>query len=269
MTTLFLFAHQDDEVGALHVVADSKRRGSNVMCAFLTNGAWAGVTSETRNAESRKALSAIGVGSQEINFVGTGLGVPDGALVEHLEHSFSSLCEIVERLSADGTPVTRIIMHAWEGGHQDHDSVHILGVALARRYDLLDASRQFPLYRRSDNRVSLGFASPLASNGPVELMLIPWAQRLKYLAILTSYKSQLRVIVKLLPHIMRDYATSGTQRLQRLSVSRLAQDPNVPPMLYETWNLYTYQRFRDAAQPFIDRHITNTAPHSGSTGASS
>lgn len=260
MTTLFLFAHQDDEIGAFHVVSEAKRRDTRVACAFLTNGAWAGVTSETRNAESRKALAALGIELHEVTFLGTELDVPDGALVENLERSFAALCGLVDQLGTEGHRVTRIVMHAWEGGHQDHDAVHIVGIALAQHFGVLDSSRQFPLYRRSDNRKSTGFAAPLTSNGPVETTLIPLSQRLKHLRILTSYRSQARVILKLLPLIVRDYAVSGMQRLQPISVARLSQDPNTPPMLYETWKLYSYDRFRAAAQPFIDRRVTRPEP---------
>ena len=161
MTTLFLFAHQDDEIGALHEVAEIKRLGGTAVCVFLTNGAWAGVTSSERNAESTKTLAALGVSPSETHFLGTDIGVPDGGLIEHLELCFDAVSELITDLQARGTPVTRIVMHAWEGGHQDHDAGHLLGVALAHQFDVLAESRQFPLYRMPASRWTMTFARPL------------------------------------------------------------------------------------------------------------
>ncbi|MBK9078040.1 MAG: PIG-L family deacetylase [Hyphomicrobium sp.] len=255
MTTLFLFAHQDDEIGALHEVAEIKRLGGTAVCVFLTNGAWAGVTSAERNAESTKTLAALGVSPSETHFLGTDIGVPDGGLIEHLELCFDAVSELITDLQARGTPVTRIVMHAWEGGHQDHDAGHLLGVALAHQFDVLAESRQFPLYRMPASRWTMTFARPLPANGVVETTRIPLLSRLRYLSLLANYRSQLRVIAKLLPLLIREYATSGVQKLQPVSLSRVRQAPAPPPMLYEIWKLYSYDRFKGRAKVFVEKHL--------------
>lgn len=255
MTTVYLFAHQDDEIAVLHLVAEAKSRGERLACVYLTNGAWAGVTSGVRNAESAKSLAALGVAPDEMIFLGTTLDVPDGALVEHLDRSFSALIQIADNLQGTSNKVRRFVMHAWEGGHQDHDAVHILGCALARHFGVTEHSRQFPLYRKSDSRWTMGFASPLTANGAVETFRIPVSRRFKNLRLLANYRSQARVMLKLLPLIIRDYVTSGDQRLQPINAARLYDLPNTQPMLYETWKLYTYERFRQNAQPFIGQHF--------------
>lgn len=266
MTTLFLFAHQDDEIGVFHELAEAKRRGERVMCAYLTNGAWAGVTAERRNAESLKSLTALGVTASEIALLGTTLAIPDGRLIENLERATDGLIQLVEQQRADGNTIDRIIMHAWEGGHHDHDAVHLLGVALACRYGLLNVSRQYPLYRRLDGHTSMAFAAPLAANGPVEQHAIPAAHRLAYVRLLANYRSQTRVIVKLLPHIARNYTLDGTQKLQPISVARLRADPNTPPMLYEIWKLYSYADFRRYTNAFLDRQLPETSAQASASG---
>lgn len=255
MSTLFLFAHQDDEIGVLHEIAEAKRRGEQITCAYMTNGAWAGVTSERRNAESLAALAALGVTHSDAIFLGTSLAIPDGRLVENLERALDGVCQLIEQRRSEGHDIRRIVMHAWEGGHHDHDAVHLLGLAAAQRNGLVDVSRQFPLYRRQASGSAMAFAAPLESNGPVETAHIPVLRRLAQLRILTNYRSQARVMLRLLPLILRDYATSGTQKLQGISVSRVRTIPNAPPMLYEIWKLYSYADFVRHTEPFIARHL--------------
>jgi LmbE family N-acetylglucosaminyl deacetylase len=262
MTTMFLFAHQDDEIGALHVIETRKRHGGRVLCTFLTNGEWAGVTSATRNAESRKVLNALGVATDEIEYLGTDLAIPDGALVERLDVCFAGLCALVDRSHAEAMAIESIVMHAWEGGHQDHDAGHLLGIALAQRYGLIAQSRQFPLYRKADDHQAMTFSDPLDSNGPPEKTAIPLLTRLRFLRLLLTYRSQARVILRLLPHILKNYALKGEQCLQPLSIARLRAAPNAPPMLYETWKLYSYERFRTYVAPFLIRNFPDLALHS-------
>lgn len=255
MTTLFLFAHQDDEIGVFHEIAECKRIDGQVDCVFITNGAWAGVTSERRNAESRKTLRALGLTDREFTFLGTTLSIPDGVAVEYLERCFQALCQFIEVRKTNGAAIDRIVMHAWEGGHQDHDSVHLLGVALAARYGLMGRSWQFPLYRRPERRFSKSFGAPLPANGRAEVVHIPLSRRITGLRLLANYSSQKRVILRLLPHVLRHYLIGGVQLLQPVSALRVDEAPNTPPMLYEDWHLYTYARFRKNADPFIERHI--------------
>jgi N-acetylglucosamine malate deacetylase 1 len=255
VTTIFLFAHQDDEIGVFHVLADAKRRGQHVACLYLTDGAWGGGDSAQRNAESRSALKSIGLTENEIRFLGTDIPVPDGKLVENLDRCFDAICAFIDDLARSARPVRRVVMHAWEGGHQDHDAAHILGVAIAGKYRITPASRQFPLYRMPATRWTMTFAAPLDSNGAVETTLIPLSKRLRYLRLLTHYRSQKRVMMKLLPHLLKDYAAVGVQRLQPISLARLRDDPNIPPMLYEVWKLYSYARFRQFADAFIATNV--------------
>lgn len=258
MTTLFLLAHQDDEIGVFHKIAAETRRGGRALCVYMTNGAWAGVSSDKRNAESLKTLKKLGVAAQDVSFLGTTLSIPDGRLVECLERCFDGVCGLINDRRSAGMTIEQIVVHAWEGGHQDHDAGHLLGVALADHFGLMRDSRQFPLYRRADRGISIAFATPLQSNGAIEAEPIPLRDRFSYLRLLINYRSQIRVVLRLLPHLLRDYAASGTQKMQGLSLERVHELPNAPPMLYEVWKLYTHADFQRHAQPFLDRHLTAT-----------
>lgn len=259
MTTLILLAHQDDEIGVMHEIAETLARGQKVCCAYLTNGAWAGVSSERRNAESRAALARLGVGEGSIRFLGGREGIGDGQLIERLDVALDALV----RLAAEIGDVERILVHAYEGGHHDHDAAHVLGVTLARRLGITAASRQFPLYRRSERTGRIAFKAPLPSNGPVERHPIPLPAALGYVAAMRHYPSQLRVMLQLAPHAVRDLLVDRCQKLQPLDTRRLTERPNAGTMLYETWGLYTYQRFRQAADAFIAAQLNGRASERG------
>ena len=250
-TTLFLFAHQDDELGVMSEIEETRARGERAVCAYLTNGAWAGVGEARRNAESTVVLAALGVGSSDIAFIGSTQAIPDGRLVEHLERAMAALDSLIGEIGDVG----RIVMHAWEGGHHDHDATHLVGLAAAVRHDLLARCRQFPLYRGPTGRIFSTFAKPLAANGVVERRRIPWASRLGYWLLLRHYRSQWKVMARLAPLLAWDYLADGCQKLQAVSLVRAGLPPNNGVMLYEIWRLYSYVEFRRYATPFIVGHL--------------
>ena len=127
MTTVFLFAHQDDELGVFHEIAEARSRGEVVYCIYLTNGAWGGADSEQRNNESRTVLRKLKVSEDHIMFLGSEFGIEDSRLVEQLEMTWNLLLDRIGELG----PIDRVVMHAWEGGHPDHDAGYLLGLALA------------------------------------------------------------------------------------------------------------------------------------------
>lgn len=252
MTTLILLAHQDDELGVISEIESDLAAGRRVVCVYLTNGAWAGVSAERRNRESLAALSRLGLASDRVRFLGGEQGIGDGRLVEHLDAALAAVSRLARQLG----DVDRILIHAWEGGHHDHDAVHLVGLALARELGLLAVTRQFPLYRSPGVEGRLAFKAPLSANGPVERHPIPPLARLRYLLALRHYPSQLRVMAQLAPRFLWDFIVDGCQKLQPVSEARAAERPNTGTMLYEQWGLYTYERFHAAARRFVETRLS-------------
>ena len=147
-------------------------------------------------------------------------------------------------------------MHAWEGGHPDHDATYLLGVALARRLDVADRSWQFPMYRMPAGKFRWTFAQPLSVNGNVSASTIPVMRRLHYLWLLRHYRSQWRAMMRVAPHLAWDYMRNGTQKLQPVCVSRITERPYPHKLLYEKWQLYCWKRFKTNSRPFIKRHFS-------------
>ena len=251
MTTLFLFAHQDDEIGVFHEISQTLRLGQALRCIYLTDGAWGGISPQRRNNETIAALTELGVRRQDIIFLGERLGIHDGHLPNHLEKAYHGLAKIAETIE---TP-SRLIMQAWEGGHQDHDAVHLVGLALARQLGLLEKAFQFPLYRMPAGRFLLSFAAPLPQNGQAIKCLMTWRQRTRHLMMLRHYRSQVKVMLKIGGHLLWHNLTDGHATLQPVSLKRVLERPNSGSMLYEYWKLYSEKQFREQAAPFIEQFI--------------
>ncbi len=251
MTRLFLLAHQDDEIGVLQSIRDLRARGDKAVCVFLTDGAFAGVSPERRNEESRRVLSALGVDGADIHFLGQQLGIGDGRLVENLDAALAGARGIAARYpDVDGIGV-----HAWEGGHHDHDAAHLAGRALAKQLGVTAASRQFSLYRAggADGR-GLRFAAPDPVEAVVEETRLGFGQGIRNLALLRHYRSQLRVMAQLGPRAARRWLIDRVELLQHFPpAKRLAGRP-AEHLLYERWKLYRYERFRGHADRFIAQH---------------
>ena len=249
--TLFLFAHQDDEIGVLSEIEHVLASGGRPVCAYLTDGAVGSATAARRWAESKAVLGSVGVAEEDMHPLGEHLGIGDGVLVRHLGTAFCGL----RRLAAGRVPFDRLVMHGWEGGHQDHDAVHILGVVLASELGLLPVSRQFPLYRAPlAGRLPYTMLRPLTANGLVEARRIPVGARLRYLRRCLQYRSQLKTFLGLLPFILADYALNGHQLLQPVRVDRLGTPPHPGILLYERWGRMTWREFEACAQPFLTRY---------------
>ena len=246
MTTVFLFAHQDDEFGVFHEIASTLSRGERAVCVYLTNGAWKTVTPERRNAESSKVLRRMGLPPADMHFLGTDIGIASAALPDNFEKCWNALLPRISEISA----IDRIVMHAYEGGHHDHDAAHLIGVALAAKLNVLPQSRQFPLYRAPGGRLIVTYAAPLEANGPVTRQPIPWSRRLKYLGLLGCYQSQWKTIVKMGPLMAWDFIADGCQKLQPVSLARITERPRNGELLYETWKLYSFETFARNAAAF-------------------
>src|SRR5471032_3223514 len=137
---LFLFAHQDDEFGVFHAIEQCLRRGLRVRCAYLTHGAHG--SAAQRNAESLRVLAQLGVPEHAVQFAGDQLGICDATLPRHLDAAGDWLADWI---SASGA-VEHIYVNAWEGGHHDHDALHLLALQSAATLGLQPRVRQYALY---------------------------------------------------------------------------------------------------------------------------
>jgi LmbE family N-acetylglucosaminyl deacetylase len=228
--SLFVLAHQDDELCAAPIIARRKAEARPVCVVYMTDGGAGKVGAETRNRESRKALAALGVAPAEIAFLGSAHGFPDGKLHTVLPDALRSLEETVRSIGA----VEEIYTLAYEGGHQDHDAAHAAAVVLAVRLGLLVRTRQIPFYRKSGGLgPGVAVLAPLAQNGPATAWPLSAAERIRTLALLRLYPSQWRVLLGLGPLLATACAIRPGLPIQSVSLGRLRERPTAAPMFYE------------------------------------
>jgi LmbE family N-acetylglucosaminyl deacetylase len=245
---LFLFAHQDDEFGVFHAIEDSLRRGLRVRCAYLTHGAHG--SAARRNAESLRVLARLGVDRGDVQFAGDQLGIGDASLPRHLDAAGAWLARWI---AASGA-VERIYVTAWEGGHHDHDALHLLALRTAAGLGLEARVRQYSLYH-GHRRPGPCFRvlAPLAANGPVEQGTIPWRARWRYLGLCLSYPSQRTTWIGLFPFVLLHYLWHGRQELQRATLARLEQRPHPGALYYERRRFYRWEQFEDDMRRWLAR----------------
>jgi LmbE family N-acetylglucosaminyl deacetylase len=247
---LFLFAHQDDEYGVYPVLEELVAAGEPIRVVYLTSGTLDGRPCARRNRESTRVLARLGIRGQDILFLGTQLGLPDGKLCQHVERAALAL---LDHCGAANRP-TRIYTPAWEGGHQDHDATCIIACYLARAFSCIQASRQFPLYHGQGLPGSLWRTfAPLPENGPVESTRLGWRQRLRYLRLPLLYHSQWKTWLGLYPLYALTLLSRGRQYLQPLSPQRLGRAPHPGQCLYERRGFCNREEFGYHTKALVDK----------------
>lgn len=249
----FLFPHPDDEFAVISLVRDHCQSGDRVICAFLTDGSFAGQSPTIRRQESQRVLARLGVERADMHFIGEAESLADGALCRMLEPALAAL----ERLRAETEDPDRIYCPAWEGGHQDHDALHLLTLALGRQLGTRASLRQYSLYHGSGlPGPFFRLLNPLPANGPTEDRKSSWRDRYEQLRSGWSYPSQWRTWLGLFPFLAWHVLTDGRVRLQPLNPGRVEHSPHAGPPLYERRGFMSYESFRDSSAGFIADRIS-------------
>jgi len=250
--SIFLLAHQDDESGCFHLIKNRSLHGDEITIFYLTSGTYDGSDSLKRNLESVKVLLKLGVQEKNIIFINRNTYSPDGKLPENLNSVFNKIINILkEKPNIDG-----LYFMAWEGGHQDHDAAHLIGVALAKKFNIVKSAYQFPLYTGIGLRGKFfRLFKPILGNGKPFFLNIPWSDRIKYLNLSLSYPSQIKTWIGLFPFFFIHYIFFGTQILQPISLFRVRVRPHSGKLFYERKFSYDYKFFKKKTSKFINRHI--------------
>jgi hypothetical protein len=244
---IYLLAHQDDEFALLKSIQETRSTG--IAIVYTTNGRQPGVEPLTRNKESLKVLEAIGVTPEQVHFLGGDHEFNDGSLYQYLPEAWRALLKLVTSLDR---PITSVYMPAWEAGHQDHDVTHALGICLAKHFDCLESSRQISLYHGYGLPWKLyRVQSPLAANGALLPVAIPWKYRLKFLGLFCHYRSQWLTWLALYPYVFFHLVSRGKELLQPVSVARLQEKPHPGIALYEKRQVCEEEKILQSIRQFL------------------
>jgi len=245
---LVLLAHQDDEIAFAPIIALAREQGRHVRVVYLTNGGARSQTPALRAAESARALVTLGVPQSEIRFLGTDLSIPDGELFRHFPAAYAALRHDCRGIREIGVLLTL----AWEGGHPDHDAVHVLAMKLARECGASDRTWQVPFYRAADQGPPFfSMFAPLTCNGPVKAIPAARKSALLRIRMIRFYPSQWRALAGLGPAILWHALIGTPAKVQKVQVGRTLARPTPGPLLYERRNRISFAEFAEHANSFL------------------
>ena len=236
-SAIFLFPHQDDEIGILQKIIDELKDENEVFCLFFTRASNEKKNS-TRNFESTNVLLSYGVKQENIFFVGQSLGIEDKCLHKHIHQAYQWL----KNWLAGHSDISNIYVPAWEGGHPDHDCLNAITATLAPQISIKGKIWQFPLYNaRNCPPYFYRIQSALITNGTIKKIPISFINRLKFIKSCLGYPSEAVAWVGLFPFFFFNYLVLGYQILQPIKIDRIFSRPHEGVLYYEvrkfgTWN---------------------------------
>jgi LmbE family N-acetylglucosaminyl deacetylase len=138
-------AHQDDEaIGAATIMSRGIRNGGEVELVVTTDGApkefgHGDFEAEVRKQETIKAMSILGVPEDNIRF----MGYDDRGFIWEIDvdEEIASVASII----AEEQP-TQVYVHAYEGGHIDHDATHYIVSQAISQSGVKPKVYEFPEY---------------------------------------------------------------------------------------------------------------------------
>lgn len=256
---LFLFAHADDEFFFAPRIKRLVAAGRPVYCVYATDGAARGADPEVRRRESARALAQLGVPETHQFYLGVTQGIPDG----QAHRAIARLAAAIEDF-ARARPLGEVYVHAWEGGHADHDATHLVGVALARTLGVPRVC-ECPAYH-ARSRLPFRVMRFIPRPGPVEVQRLTLAEGLFCLGLMGSHPSQWRTWLGLGPEAFWRLVVQRRHACRPVAGIDYTRPPHPGPLLYETRFGVSFAEFRAATGEFVAARIA-AAPGPTACGA--
>jgi LmbE family N-acetylglucosaminyl deacetylase len=240
---LFVFAHQDDEIATATRILHLLRAGWAISCVYLTDGQGRKAKSTVRDEESRQVLARLGVDLPRVHFPGSREGIPDGRLFEHLDRAL----ELLERAV---TACDEVWTLAYEGGHQDHDAVHLVAVAYARKRGI--ACFEMPLYHGYGlPGPFFNTLAPLRNGGDWAARKIALGEGFRIARLCRFYTSQRKTWLGLLPEALLRLALGRKEWTRPAELARVRDKPHHGKLFYERRFGVSWEEFEARARPFV------------------
>ena len=247
MDVLFIFAHQDDEYGALPWIVKELRDGNSVSCIYLTDGG-SRTAPEVRDRESIAVLMRLGVAFHNICFLGDPDRIHDGSLLANIARGEK---EVSDWLALRGRAIRRIYSPAWEGGHPDHDVVHVIALYESLRLGIESDSWQFSIYNGYRCRKFFRSLRQIPSSAKKRSVRHRLADGIAYAFMCLMYRSQLRTWLGLFPEAFMHRVVIREESVSQFQVDRVTQRPHEGPLLYERMFATHYEDLSEAIAPIL------------------
>jgi LmbE family N-acetylglucosaminyl deacetylase len=249
---VFLFAHQDDEYPINARIRFEVKRGAEVICLYLTDGEGRGVSSAVRNAESVGVLTSYGVAQASILFPGLELGIRDGHLMREVDSIAVVVAELLAPLSVR---IEAIFIPAWEGGHPDHDAVHLIGLDAANSIGVSGKCWEYSLYNSYGTRHFFRVMKHLDRPGIVKRDL-SFRESIVSAFQCWRYPSQLRTWLALFPESLFRWLVLRCERTARVDASWIDRRPHEGTLLYERLFNTSHEEFMELTAPIRRRILS-------------
>jgi len=242
-SSVFIFAHPDDEFGCFESIRSAAEAGDRVECYYLTDGGYRGQSTAIRKRETLSVLQRLGIVAENVRFVGLECNLPDGVLYEC--ENMSRAADVVYKSLKNMRDIEGVYAPAWEGGHQDHDAAFVVACKVADTLPSRPRVWQYPLYNGYGLTGSFfNVMKPLLSNGDVTKFSIPLYLRFKYLRFCLSYRSQWKTWIGLFPFVFIKLLFDGKYCLQLAVCPKKFERPHSGALLYERRRM---ARFEDVS----------------------
>ncbi len=226
---LLILPHHDDEFFMANAVLKWRQNGTRVAVAYLTHGSMYGASTETRIKESDAALSWLGILPEDVHQIGIQDGIFDGSLHLNMAAGYQALCKLSSRYQFE-----EICVLAWEGGHQDHDCAHYLGVLLARLHAKGAIVREFPAYNAYLRRKPFfNVMALIPRHAEVSTATVSLGERFTLLTMIRFYRSQRRTFLGLLPGLLARFFLWRNIQSRRVEGIDYRNPPHGGGLLYE------------------------------------
>ena len=220
-------------------------------CVYLTDGSGYGVNTEIRNRESLLVLSSIGISKKDVIFLGDQLRFKDSALLNRCQDLLDALNHVFANNDFE-----KIYCPAWEGGHVDHDVVHLVALAFAKSCEAVITTWEFSLYHayRMPRRF-FRVMSLLKSSTPRDTEKLSFFLAIKWAFLFLYYRSQWKTWLGLCPEAILKIILLRKAHVQEASIAKISKRPHRGLLLYETRFGTTYDDFKKNTEKFRHRHF--------------
>jgi len=248
---LFLLAHQDDEYFIAPFIVREKFNGNLINCVYLTDGSGYGIDPQKRDKESLNALSSLGVEEREVIFLGNESGVKDSTAMIHCQIILDGLIQQI-----GDKRYCRIYCPAWEGGHTDHDAVHLVALAFAKTRNLVNETWQFSMYNAY--RVPKLFFRVMYLfdlSQEIQTEVIKFPNEFKFAFLFRFYRSQWKTWIGLSPQSIFKFLFVRRMKIQLASIKKTFHRPHDGSLLYEKRFGIMFDYFMEQTRNFRNYHF--------------
>ena len=243
---LFIFSHQDDEMGLFNVIEKATQSNHNVFVIYLTTGLKTKKENnksklQKRDLESLNVLLKLGLKRNNIIFLGKKLNIPVYDLYKNLDITYNNL----EKLLKNHNGKTTIYTHAWEGGNEDHDSCYVIVTKFLLQNSQKINSFQFSQYHAfKTNLIPFKVQSLISSKSKVIKYKLKFFSKIKYIGYLFNYKSQIYLWLPLFLIIILRIVSNNYGNLKKIYGNQNIKRPHNGKLLYEKLRKKKYEDLR-------------------------